>query len=730
MKQELENRIERLTRLMGTDEGFYVLALHSFIEYYLRYEKRYGEVPSFPELTWQLREELLEKHGEGFIDGLYCLGRLGKQHGFTNKVRHAFEEMDVEEASAATHLFITFCRLVGIDGTPAVGNLQQHLDLWQERSSPLEKSVVIRHMQEELEKLRSQNSSLLAQKEDYDRLKDELAGTQRQLAEYGRQIREKERVSSRRDERLDALRNERRQLQEERNSLMQKLSRYGELETYLRYLGRLSIYTRTRMDYEHTISRLTPEQEEAVEAVRLKGHFLVRGGSGTGKSLVLLESLRRAARQNELEFEEGEQAVLVTFTRTLAKYNRYISELRGMPIPLDVIDTIDSIFYTRLRRSIPDLRYDFGFLQRYFEQIDLPDFIDSEELVAEIEEFIFALGLSREEYVGGTVSRKGMRRRLSERQRANVWMIAVEAAEEMKRHSIFTKNYGRLVLLRMIEEGQEEVHRKASGTEGVGDTEAFPTIRYLFLDEVQDLTPIALKALRKMTTGPMIMAGDMGQSLYVYYSPFIRSGIDLRGSTKVLRTNFRNTRQIHEISARFRRSGGRSADGEPTNPAVFREGPAPELFSAESEEELLDQLRRKTALFIEEMGYDPENICVLVPRRRELQTIAEALDNEGYDAEDIRADEFSFESRGKVRISTLHSSKGLDFPVVLIYLPYLHRRHYYDDEQTETLLRNLVFVGLTRAMDNLNVFMTNGVDPILLDLRAAFEPRLSASGER
>ena len=121
------------------------------------------------------------------------------------------------------------------------------------------------------------------------------------------------------------------------------------------------------------------------------------------------------------------------------------------------------------------------------------------------------------------------------------------------------------------------------------------------------------------------------------------------------------------------------------------------------------------------MGYDPENICVLVPRRKELQTITDALGEEGIETEDIRTEQFSFSSGGRVRMSTLHSSKGLDFPVVMMYLPYLHRRHYYDSEQTETLMRNLVFVGLTRAMDNLNVFVAESVDPILMDLRAAFE---------
>ncbi len=761
MKVELEQQIDRLSRLMGTDEGFYILALHSFVEYFLRYEKNYGEEPSFPELTWQYREELLQEHGEEFIDGLNCLGRLGKQHSYTNKVRHAFEQMDIEEANAATHLFLTFCRLVGIDKVPTLGNLQQHLDLWNERSSPLEKSRVIRHMQAELEKLRLENKSLLEQKQHYDLLKEQLQTTRRRLAESAEQIKQKEKVSAHRDEKLDALRSERHQLLEERNSLLGKLEKYDKLETYLRYLGRLSIYTRTRMDYEHTISRLTPEQEEAVQAVKLKGHFLIRGGAGTGKSLVLLESLRRAAMQNELQFAPGEQAVLVTFTRTLAKYNRYITELRNMKVPIDVIDTIDSIFYSQLKQFVPDLQYDFSFLQSYFENRQHPAFISPEELNAEIEEFIFALGLNQTEYVKATVSRKGMRRRLSEAQRAEVWTIAVEAALEMRRRHIYTKNYGRLVLLRRLEAQEQAVKQSRnadagsqaefapqpgdsesatipdnSATDGLDpDTAAKPqagqpaeaaNIRYLFLDEVQDLTPIALKALRKLTKGPMIMAGDMGQSLYVYYQPFFRSGIDLRGATKVLHTNFRNTRQIHELAARFRNSSGSSrsnqaTDGEPSIAAVFREGPAPELYTGTAEQELLVHLTKKTTLFIEEMCYDPENLCILVPRRKELAVVESALTSAGISTEDIRTDEFSFKSSGKVRISTLHSSKGLDFPVVMLYLPYLHRRRYYNHEETEKLLRNLIFVGLTRAMDNLNVFMIENGDPILNDLEQTFQ---------
>ena len=60
------------------------------------------------------------------------------------------------------------------------------------------------------------------------------------------------------------------------------------------------------------------------------------------------------------------------------------------------------------------------------------------------------------------------------------------------------------------------------------------------------------------------------------------------------------------------------------------------------------------------------------------------------------------------------------FPVVLLYLPYLHRRELFDEERTEKLMRNLVYVGLTRAMDCLNVFVLPQEDRILTEVCQAF----------
>ena len=542
MTADLEAKLDRLTRLVGTDEGFYTLALHAFVEYFLRYEKSYGEEPRFPELTWAFREELLHDHGEGFIDGLYCLGRLGKQHFLTNRVRHAFEMMDPEEAAAATHLFVTFCKLAGIDRYNQVHLLERSLEIWNGRTSVLEAATVIRGMQEEIRKLRHRAKSLLEQRREYEELKEQLAEYRSRLAAHDREIRKARESEQHRKERLDALRGERNALIQERNELLSRMERYGELERYLRYLGRLSIYTRTRMDYEQSISQLTPEQEQVVASIGPTKSLLVRGGAGTGKSLVLIESLRRALEQGELPLGQEHSAVLVTFTRALVRYSRYIAEIRSMKVPVEIISTADRLLYRKLQRICPQARYDFELLDTRLAGLpapDVPGFLSREELASEIENFLFGQGITEREYLEELVPRTGMRRRLSRKQRYAVWQLRQRLVEDMESSKVFTRNYGRLKLYRYLEEHPEDREIR--------------DIAVLFLDEVQDLTPVALGVLRELTRGAMIMAGDAGQSIYSHRSPFPRSGIRLRGSTRVLKTNFRTTIQVYDLAEGFRR---------------------------------------------------------------------------------------------------------------------------------------------------------------------------------
>ncbi len=703
MSFNIAANLDRLTRLLGTDEGFYILALHSFVESFLRYQKGYGSLLKFPELTWTFRTDLLKQRGDEFIDGLNALSGLGRQHNVTNKVRHAFEALDPQEAAAATHLFLKFCLLAGIQKCPSLTKLESCLDLWNDRRSIPEQNSIIRQMQSELRNLRKEKKSFLAQQDEYRSLQAKIRELQVRLGSYTREIDKRSEIARKRDEKLDALREERNKLNRERNRLMAEAEQYSRFEAYLRYLGRLSLCTRTRMDYEHTIAELTPEQEAAVSSIKLKKDFLIRGGAGTGKSLVLIECLRRAALQKELNFGKNEIVVLVTFTRTLAKYNRYMSQLIGLHLPLDVISTVDKLFFDKLTSVHPNARYDFTLLDNFLSEFPPLAFFDSSELQSEIENFIFANDISREEYIDKMVSRKGMRKRLGKGMRKEVWKVCETLVSQMEEQETFTKNYGRLKLLRYLRQHPED--------------RGIRNIAHLFLDEVQDLTPVALQIMKELTRGAVVMAGDSGQSLYNFQSPFERAGMNMRGNTRILKTNFRNTRQIHQFAEAFRETGPERTEAAESEPFAFREGPLPEVYTADTAEALLELLGKEVSLYIDDLGYDPENICILVPRNKEITPVTEAAARIGCECCAVTAEDFDFSDSGRLRVSTLHSSKGLDFPVIMLYLPYLYRRKHFDEAEEELMLRNLVYVGITRAMDNVLIFTLPAGDPILNDLK-------------
>ncbi len=724
MNSTLPWELNRLVGLAGTDPGFYILAIHSFVEAYLSKEMDVFEELSFPDLLWRFRERILENAGDRFVQELYCLKNLSKQHHLTNRVRHAFHDSDGEEAVATTHLFVVFCTLAGLADHPAVRELERSVHVWAERTSVLERSAALQMLQAELRSVQEKNAELLKQLSEYQSSQVELKQLELQMEQVDLELQKSRRSVEQKDTKIDELRVERRRLKEAQRQQAQKMRVFEQLARYIENLRRFSLYTRTRLDYERSLTRLTPEQLEAVESVDGDHDTLIRGGAGTGKSLVLIEALKKILIQDDFAFggDYPEKRLLLTFTRALARYDAYLAGVLGAASSSVDVRTIDSFFYSCLRAADDDYRINYQMLDELIAEHNETGFLSDAELTIEIEALIFGGLVTEDEYLKEVTLRRGMRQRLSRGQRAEVWRIRDALVAEMEERKAFSKNYSRLVLLRHLE-----------GDGGGGppsDRERLPRIRYLFLDETQDLTAADMRVLRFLTEGPMIMAGDREQALYGISSPYARAGISVAGRTRVLRTNFRNSCQIHAVAEAFRRYGG-SGGGTGTAPPVsaapqddtvaFRDGPIPELYRSDSKDSLLSLLVDKVRLFVEALEYEEENLAVLVPRNREVDIVGDALSQAGFRWANVADDQFSFESRGAIRISTLHSSKGLDFPVVLLFLPYLHRREQYDTEATERLLRNLVYVGLSRAMEHLCAFLLPDDDPVLQDIIRAFE---------
>jgi hypothetical protein len=704
----IDDRLARLARMADGDEGFFVLALHSFVESHARTDHPpLAWLDRFPDVVWKYGD-VLKSRGVP-VERLAPLTRISKEHLLTNLVRHSFARLDAEEVRAATHNFLAFCDVCGIR-SPGLAPLRACLQAWDERRPASARGVELERVREELLEARHDNKRLLERLGAYERDAGRAAELGRALEALEAEVRrEKERADAKAG-RVDELRRSLNDARMEREKLLNELEGYRDLERYLAHLARFTLYTRTRRDYERGLMRLTPEQREAVDEIRPGHDFLIRGGAGTGKTIVLLHAFERARRERDAELGFGRPArmALLTYTTTLVKYDKYLAGVLGAEGLDELIGTADSFFLARLRRVDARLKVDYGVVARLAAALNGTEFLSNAELAAEIEDFLFANAVTREEYLEDVVLRRGMRQPLSAAQRALVWGIRARVIDEMERSGAVSKNWSRLRLIDHLE--------RTPGDPGLCDVDL------AYVDESQDLTAVDLKALKLMTRRGLVLAGDAGQTIYGVGSPYRRAGIDIAGRTRVLRTSFRTTCPIQETADRYRALTRR--EEEEPNPQAFREGPVPELYTAATRDELDRLLMARVALFVDTLGYDPENVTVLAPTRGDVARVGQLLERAGRRWVSIRDEAFSFASGGAVRLSTLHSSKGLDFPVVLLYLPALPSPGDRDEAVGDTLARNLIYVAMTRAMDNLSVFtLAAPAEKPLADLAPAFADR-------
>ncbi len=145
------------------------------------------------------------------------------------------------------------------------------------------------------------------------------------------------------------------------------------------------------MDYERSISELFPEQKEAVFTFSYEKDFI----GETGKSIVLIEAMRRFLEQRQLDFFEDKKTVLITFTRTLVRYSRYIAKLMKMNVPVSVFSTADNLINEMILEIDSTIAYDFNIFMAFASEEALPDVLDESHLQSEIDDFLIGFAVNR-----------------------------------------------------------------------------------------------------------------------------------------------------------------------------------------------------------------------------------------------------------------------------------------------------------------------------------------------
>ncbi|MCX7893900.1 MAG: NERD domain-containing protein [Burkholderiales bacterium] len=241
-----------------------------------------------------------------------------------------------------------------------------------------------------------------------------------------------------------------------------------------------------------------------------------------------------------------------------------------------------------------------------------------------------------------------------------------------------------------------------------------PSAQYgaVLIDEGHDFRPEWLTLVVQMVdpeTNSLLVLYDDAQSIYTRRArrkfSFKSVGIEAQGRTTILRLNYRNTAEVLAVAHEFARDvltpEAAEEDGVPLiEPATAgRHGPAPELVRRPSLKaeghHIAEWLRAR-----HDEGRAWNEMAVVYRSQFMGEEVVQALRQAGIPVEwlqETKARRHFDPGHDSVKVLTMHSSKGLEFPVVAIpgigFMPY-------EKESPEDEAR-LLYVAMTRATDRL-----------------------------
>jgi superfamily I DNA/RNA helicase len=431
------------------------------------------------------------------------------------------------------------------------------------------------------------------------------------------------------------------------------------------------------------------------------GLMFVRAGAGTGKTAIAIHRVLHLAQQPEM----GRQGVqYLCFNSVLAETVRgAIRSCNGGVFPTNVsVDTFHSWSgrYLNERNRTVEVTQNENSLahevRRTIERLRLRESLKG----LEVRDVVFEIGALKrnghqgvEEYL--TSDRSGSRFPLKQGQRAAIWQVF----EEVKYSVSGLAEYDDLPSIAL-----DELNRDG----------AFPGYQAVVVDEAQDCSPVMARLVQAIVLGEprrLMILADPAQAIYPNgFRLARREFAGGRPHNVVLRTPYRSTRQIYAFAASL-------YNGIPEHERDISElrdgtriGPFPEvgIYSAQSETEealvraIQDELETET-------GRKLEEIAVLVCTRLMQERVIEALRSAAIPASvvDARHVDLDFPS---VKVITIHSAKGLDFPSVHVF-----RFEAPHVEPSEA--RALLYVAITRASFRVNVLCDKDtLSPFLRDL--------------
>jgi Nuclease-related domain/UvrD-like helicase C-terminal domain/AAA domain len=235
----------------------------------------------------------------------------------------------------------------------------------------------------------------------------------------------------------------------------------------------------------------------------------------------------------------------------------------------------------------------------------------------------------------------------------------------------------------------------------------------VLIDEGHDFAPEWLKLVTQMVdpaTNSLLVLFDDAQSIYEHHTArhgsqkfsFKSLGIQAQGRTTILKINYRNTQQILQtaslIAADLLTADDKDDDGIPLVKPIScgREGEAPLIIQLptlrDEAQAIADQLANA-----HKEGHAWGDMAVLCANWNTRDLCAQVLRQRGLPLENrVNAGDFD-PSSNKIKVMTMHASKGLEFPVVA--LPGVGHMPAPGEDEKEAA--RVFYVAATRATHRL-----------------------------
>jgi superfamily I DNA/RNA helicase/mRNA-degrading endonuclease RelE of RelBE toxin-antitoxin system len=455
------------------------------------------------------------------------------------------------------------------------------------------------------------------------------------------------------------------------------------------------------------------EDQRELTRWALQGPTMVKGGAGTGKSTVALYRVKALLEHPGASGQE--RLLFATYTRALIAASR---QLLGQLLSAEQMGRVRVATCDEIAREIvagvPGRR--LGPVASGEELLEVlrsvrasaspsgPSAFDrrlrsaalarltDRYLLDEFEWIVDGRGLSsQEEY--REAPRPGRGHVLRGGVRDAVWEV----------YQAFVREIGRRGRERFAALRLEALQRLQSG-------EHADRFDFVVVDEAQDLSPVTLGLMAELSQSAagLFFAADNKQSLYSrnYTWSAAHPRLQFTGRTAVLKRNYRSTAEIDR--AAFAVLTPEEGEALETSASVHT-GPMPVLLRGAQAADEGEWAGRFVRQMCRHLRMKISASAVLVPTEAAGRRLAEQLSGAGVAARFFPGRELDLEA-DVVKVLTLHSAKGLEFPIVVVcgFDPgtYPVAEEFDDPAVYQERLRHerrLLYVGMSRAMRGLMV---------------------------